>query len=270
MRGADPGSTGASPRPHGSSPLARGRPFSSDAKSDAVGIIPACAGPTKLKRNRGISPRDHPRLRGADQPAQPTQWSRRGSSPLARGRPLDTRRDGAGERIIPACAGPTPATVVAVNRPGDHPRLRGADRDTDAGSCLDAGSSPLARGRHDSLVSEAADVRIIPACAGPTWSSRIRRAAWKDHPRLRGADGQSTWSSGVTVGSSPLARGRPSGRRDRMERVRIIPACAGPTLSQPSVTMATRDHPRLRGADDGESCECPEAAGSSPLARGRR
>ena len=70
------------------------------------------------------------------------------------------------------------------------------------------------------------------------------------------------------MGSSPLARGALSISFSTASSVRIIPACAGSTLSSSVGMTRDRDHPRLRG----EHLPCPhcggEAEGSPPLARG--
>ena len=70
----------------GSSPLARGLPSSSlRSEEGGTGIIPARAGFTPPRTRRRRPGRDHPRSRGVYSWPATGGWTRRGSSPLARG-----------------------------------------------------------------------------------------------------------------------------------------------------------------------------------------
>ena len=95
------------------------------------------------------------------------------------------------------------------------------------------GSSPLARGllRGDRL-DEAAS-RIIPARAGFTQAFLVRFEGGQDDPRSRGV--YCAWCSMLASrgGSSPLARGLPTGWLSATGDGRIIPARAGFTLADP-------------------------------------
>ena len=73
----------------------------------------------------------------------------------------------------------------------------------------DPGSSPHARGAPAWNTRINHDVGIIPACAGSTDTSRIKRPRIKDHPRMRG-------EHGCLIARNTLGGG-------------IIPACAGST-----------------------------------------
>ncbi len=188
MRGADVLFTPATPGRRGSSPLARGRPSSLIELFQLGRIIPACAGPTGRRCGTSCAAWDHPRLRGADRPPAPVDAFAGGSSPLARGRRHDVENRNAVPGIIPACAGPTVGAVEDVRQRGDHPRLRGADRDGHTDIIASTGSSPLARGRRCTTTSPGSPNRIIPACAGPTPARRRTDRRHEDHPRLRGAD----------------------------------------------------------------------------------
>ena len=130
------------------------------------------------------------------------------------------------------------------------------------------GSSPLARGTPDLTLTQIADQRIIPACAGNTWSKcRCWWCFW-DHPRLRGEHCSVGSHHSPSRGSSPLARGTRFPESASSPGVGIIPACAGNTLVVPPASGQNTDHPRLRGEHCGRVMpDCP-ASGSSPLARG--
>ena len=89
------------------------------------------------------------------------------------------------------------------------------------------GSSPLARGLLNSVLTPHGRNRIIPARAGFTYRPSSRRASPRDHPRSRGVYFFSilvfTWG----LGSSPLARGLLTVPKVTWVDGGIIPARAG-------------------------------------------
>ena len=109
-----------------------------------------------------------------------------GSSPHARGPRgfRDFKNSYLG--IIPACAGSTDVTRPRRTWKRDHPRMRGVHEIGDFDTLLYEGSSPHARGPRLKLRMEPSSMRIIPACAGSTWSSLQNIVRFKDHPRMRG------------------------------------------------------------------------------------
>ena len=191
----------------GSSPHARGTHAARFTCVWELGIIPACAGNTwPILRSRRVR-RDHPRMRGEHPNRNATISLLLGSSPHARGTPVedvDVALDGG---IIPACAGNTfdAAFACAVDR--DHPRMRGEHRLMVSRSSFSPGSSPHARGTPAIPQHSLRIVGIIPACAGNT--RRRCRTAWRngDHPRMRGEHSRLRFSSASCLGSSPHARG---------------------------------------------------------------
>ena len=76
-----------SPRPSGSSPLARGKLRAVDGRAGSVGLIPARAGKTGYDAQWRVVRAAHPRSRGENFSGLPVVWSETGSSPLARGKP---------------------------------------------------------------------------------------------------------------------------------------------------------------------------------------
>ena len=91
----------------GSSPHARGPPFTSGSFTKRPRIIPACAGSTVLPMFRAASFKDHPRMRGVHSRPCFQSHCQSGSSPHARG-PLSHGGVYMGNGgIIPACAGST-------------------------------------------------------------------------------------------------------------------------------------------------------------------
>ena len=91
----------------GSSPHARGAHRHQIVDAWVAGIIPACAGSTRLRSHRMGTYGDHPRMRGEHALLQSPMKPTVGSSPHARG--ARERRRAAHKRpgIIPACAGST-------------------------------------------------------------------------------------------------------------------------------------------------------------------
>src|SRR5690606_28842084 len=132
---------------------------------------------------------------------------------------------GPGAGIIPACAGstPTPDSPAATWR--DHPRVRGEHPYTGrAGGDLE-GSSPRARGAHDTSFRNASSGGIIPACAGSTDHGVDALRYGVDHPRVRGEHTAGISACIMPAGSSPRARGALGLPLDCGALDGIIPAC---------------------------------------------
>ena len=72
------------------------------------------------------------------------------------------------------------------------------------------------------------------------------------------------------LGSSPLTRGKPDLRLDLEVRLRLIPAHAGKTSSQPCTASGSEAHPRSRGENLLRQSSAILYPGSSPLTRGKR
>ena len=97
------------------------------------------------------------------------------------------------------------------------------------------------------------------ACAGLTAA---------DHPRIRG-EHAGEFAGGVrTLGSSPHTRGAPEKRQRPRLLLRIIPAYAGSTTSNPRCSSSKPDHPRIRGEHDTRLLALLFCVGSSPHTRG--
>ena len=130
----------------GSSPLARGLQKRRAARKIRRRIIPARAGFTHLVLLSEIECGDHPRSRGVyTRTVSASTWAA-GSSPLARGLPVDRQVKVKPPRIIPARAGFTGCGPPARGRRPDHPRSRGVYLKRRLTVGVFEGSSPLARG----------------------------------------------------------------------------------------------------------------------------
>ena len=238
----------ASSRAGGSSPLARGLPWSGRLRLPITGIIPARAGFTPAASRPHTWRSDHPRSRGVYFNIITLSWIIGGSSPLARGLRARTRRTGPDCRIIPARAGFTARRSGC--RPGttDHPRSRGVYRFVLADLEDDEGSSPLARGLRAGSRRADGQEGIIPARAGFTRLAEGAGHPATDHPRSRGVYRTCCCCPMFALGSSPLARGLQVSDFILIGQNRIIPARAGFTKMKDFSPMITH--------------------GSSPLARG--
>ena len=137
-----------------------------------------------------------------------------------------------------------------------------------------AGSSPLARGTLIPCGLHRLHLRFIPARAGNTERRDRSYRRFAVHPRSRGEHRTSSGCSTPSRGSSPLARGTPTGwgtllsGRPQPPAGRFIPARAGNT-PPPRAAVAVRSvHPRSRGEHQCGLRSSPSESGSSPLARG--
>ena len=149
-----------------------------------------------------------------------------------------------------------------------HPRSRG-DRLADAFLAQRvAGSSPLARGSVQHVLSHAAANRFIPARAGIGTVPAVTLSTATVHPRSRGDRHLITACIYIRLGSSPLARGSADKQQHPCHRRRFIPARAGIGHECGRFPVMTPVHPRSRG--DRPLNEWPVFIndGSSPLARG--
>ena len=198
---------GERPMTIGSSPLARGLPRNLTMLPIEARIIPARAGFTSVPGAHHHPHQDHPRSRGVYNEYQSPAGVYTGSSPLARGLPVDEPDARVHDRIIPARAGFTPSTHWVEGTLRDHPRSRGVYEY--------GGGRPLDRRW------------IIPARAGFTPPATSGTRSWEDHPRSRGV-----YRRGDT---GPRGRGR------------IIPARAGFTFAFARLWGIAQDHPRSRG-----------------------
>ena len=194
---------------HGSSPQARGTPRLVLLAPGGCRFIPAGAGNTPSRRQRCETVPVHPRRRGEHTDgASAGRWSN-GSSPQARGTPVDSTIRPRSARFIPAGAGNTFLISLSSLWISVHPRRRGEHSPNAIADGLCNGSSPQARGTQSLSRRPSAQRRFIPAGAGNTF--------------LGGARGA------MIPGSSPQARGTRPTRNSSSRISRFIPAGAGNT-----------------------------------------
>ena len=194
----------------GSSPRVRGTLKILLLEHAQRGIIPACAGNTRIIKNRIV--------RGC------------GSSPRVRGTRHIVIVEHPRTGIIPACAGNTRTRRVQCPRGRDHPRVCGEHTVTRERADDTKGSSPRVRGTLFALLAVMLVFGIIPACAGNTSTTRARHCRPRDHPRVCGEHRVEISADIFGLGSSPRVRGTLLFPEIRHKIVGIIPACAGNTL----------------------------------------
>ena len=174
----------------------------------------------------------------------------RGSSPLTRGKRDDRTVLAAAHGLIPAHAGKTQPSRSSTIPTAAHPRSRGENCWRMIASYLQAGSSPLTRGKRVLFDGVGEGRGLIPAHAGKT-SSAVPSAT-------------------PTTGSSPLTRGKLGSWTVDRDGTGLIPAHAGKTSVVSSWPQHRGAHPRSRGENSlGEWAE-RQPRGSSPLTRGKR
>ena len=213
-------------------------------------------------------PPDHPRVCGANADERDVSDLVAGSSPRVRGELDGHVLDADDGRIIPACAGRTPATRGHRTRGPDHPRVCGANRMCCSLSMRRAGSSPRVRGELPVGPLGLGWDRIIPACAGRTPSRRSNEPDRPDHPRVCGANYMIANFKDGGHGSSPRVRGERRRHRHHGGGERIIPACAGRTPTSSAPSTHPPDHPRVCGANNVVMPLGDGLDGSSPRVRG--
>ncbi len=252
----------------GSSPLARGTPENGSAAVRPRRFIPARAGNTRAHARFSRHCSVHPRSRGEHCRFNLRHILLSGSSPLARGTQPRPCRSLNRSRFIPARAGNTRTVAIVPCSLPVHPRSRGehAGRFDHLGRWI--GSSPLARGTRERRPFPALDIRFIPARAGNTSIPARTRSLIAVHPRSRGEHVFLARSGAMGLGSSPLARGTPRGKRFLGAGRRFIPARAGNTALLMGAWVSPAVHPRSRGEHSGMVSARDMDAGSSPLARG--
>ena len=230
-RGENSASALAFSRPHGSSPLTRGKLPRELVDVLSEGLIPAHAGKTPPRASACRRSRAHPRSRGENWNAMRKRSKGAGSSPLTRGKPCFRRSGRQRGRLIPAHAGKTCRSRARPWTRRAHPRSRGENRLSIGAGDRRAGSSPLTRGKLRLVVGRRVVAGLIPAHAGKTTARRRTTASVPAHPRSRGENEMLVSMSLSFRGSSPLTRGKLGHGLVEIRGRRLIPAHAGKTAA---------------------------------------
>ena len=134
--------------------------------------------------------------------------SRRGSSPLTRGKRDDPLACFGQRGLIPAHAGKTPQNQARRRKMAAHPRSRGENLSACVHLRFGWGSSPLTRGKRAACAAALDEGRLIPAHAGKTATTVRQYGERPAHPRSRGENFVGPAPRINATGSSPLTRGK--------------------------------------------------------------
>ena len=234
------------------------------------GLIPAHAGKTSPPRTERGGDRAHPRSRGENSHSTNRTDSCGGSSPLTRGKRVVIAGDGEKLGLIPAHAGKTSRRLGGLADLWAHPRSRGENPRPCPPTRIRLGSSPLTRGKLLYWLFVRLRRGLIPAHAGKTRTLYTHARRTTAHPRSRGENQGPRGLPAQVWGSSPLTRGKHPYRGGSSSGTGLIPAHAGKTLPGKASTRPHRAHPRSRGENRHPREGPHNAAGSSPLTRGKQ
>ena len=171
--------------------------------------------------------------------------------------------------LIPAHAGKTRPCPQAWRWSGAHPRSRGENVAAELRLRVAKGSSPLTRGKPRAHRRPPGRAGLIPAHAGKTGAGRRPHPGGQAHPRSRGENMVARVGLLVSVGSSPLTRGKLPCLSGRGPCIGLIPAHAGKTVHRLQHRNMAWAHPRSRGENVCATRLVCVAQGSSPLTRGK-
>ena len=211
------------------------------------GLIPTHAGKTKPVNNALQGLGAHPHSRGENPKPETTRYPPEGSSPLTRGKPwrLPLQRGPGG--LIPTHAGKTSPRRTRRVAPWAHPHSRGENARFGRANPVPLGSSPLTRGKPVDASRPRRPAGLIPTHAGKTnMDVEPSRGSWA-HPHSRGENVLRWAQPGLTLGSSPLTRGKPAGTSSITRMEGLIPTHAGKTPDRRSGRRPSRAHPHSRG-----------------------
>lgn len=124
-----------------------------------------------------------------------------------------------------------------------HPRLRGSHKVVDTDRFVKLGSSPPARGPHQTSRRLGRKARLIPAHAGNTRSLACIWPMPPAHLCVSGEQVAGRGSSITTRGSSPRARGTLPIALSAVQLLRLIPTHAGNTRPSADPVPASSVHP---------------------------
>ena len=193
-----------------------------------------------------------------------------GLSPRVRGSPGAAAQLLSRRGIIPACAGKPSRRCAAPGRPWDYPRVCGEATLSPIALRQTWGLSPRVRGSRALADRLAADLGIIPACAGKPHPAARRRRGRGDYPRVCGEASIMATINRICRGLSPRVRGSHGAGLPQTGGQGIIPACAGKPGTGRAARGCTEDYPRVCGEAPLNDRPPASQSGLSPRVRGSR
>ena len=261
--------TACGERRSGSSPRVRGKLWLVPKIAVLPGLIPACAGKTRVNDHGCPCAGAHPRVCGENAGLGSFAFAFVGSSPRVRGKHMNRLTDVQDARLIPACAGKTCSVRRSASQWWAHPRVCGENRINLNNARGIPGSSPRVRGKLPKPTGNATITGLIPACAGKTWHKASSAPCRGAHPRVCGENATNAGKPVGAGGSSPRVRGKHRNKACERARGGLIPACAGKTPVSPGIKPSHRAHPRVCGENMKISFGVQALKGSSPRVRGK-
>ena len=192
-----------------------------------------------------------------------------GLSPRGRGKPGLVMPVKAIQGSIPAWAGETYSSKVAITAPPVYPRVGGGN--TYCGFSLTRynGLSPRGRGKRRVFFPQLVDVGSIPAWAGETQTDIGIGLVTEVYPRVGGGNGNQPAIATADGGLSPRGRGKLVLAFSPLPMPGSIPAWAGETCKGGSTTSHCKVYPRVGGGNGLPAIRRDVAQGLSPRGRGK-
>ena len=194
---------------------------------------------------------------------------RPGTSPLAWGKRVLSRRWGCSPWNIPTCVGKTCSDFALCVRRPEHPHLRGENHVKKRRVYCMRGTSPLAWGKQQINSISDSENRNIPTCVGKTTMARGATSRFSEHPHLRGENIVNSCPERIETGTSPLAWGKLLCCLLDALTSRNIPTCVGKTVFRVTARRIVAEHPHLRGENLWTFRPSSISRGTSPLAWGK-
>ena len=252
----------------GSSPRVRGTVNVCAALKCHLRFIPARAGNSRVQLRILPWVPVHPRACGEQIAIRKSDAVWYGSSPRVRGTDRDNPAGPERNRFIPARAGNSTSSGCAPTSTAVHPRACGEQAEKVTDIFCQIGSSPRVRGTDRDAPGTRVRDRFIPARAGNRRARRVWTRALPVHPRACGEQAATEFFGQAKSGSSPRVRGTVRGDPLSRSLVRFIPARAGNSTNESSISVCQSVHPRACGEQALSLTIRQAVRGSSPRVRG--
>ncbi len=213
-------------------------------------------------------PREYPRVRGEETPCSRRAVTAMGTPPRARGGGRETWRPPGRPGNTPACAGRRAVLRSGRSEGGEHPRVRGEERELADARSRTLGTPPRARGGGRRRSGSRWRGGNTPACAGRSDGEHRPHRAEREHPRVRGEEIRGSYRWAAREGTPPRARGGGPAAEDGDLVQGNTPACAGRRCIASTPVVGGREHPRVRGEEFDPRGRGRGGTGTPPRARG--